>query len=508
MGGAMRDVCVILLFLLGPLAQGRAAEPVLRPVFERLDQIRSGKEAELGAYFARMQKLADSILADEVMQRFFRLQRDLHASAPHNDLPGDLKQALARLDASMQQHYLQHYMAFYDILCIDREGDIFYSVRKEDGARQNVFEGPLASTALSRHLKASPGKTLVDYQFYRPAGEPSAFFVEPVKDGEQLLGWFVLQCAINKVNRMFSQHEDLGRTGEVILVNRQRYMLTDSRFFGESSILKRHLSPENIHAKFKLGRGHRIVTDYRGHRAITTFSTVDVGSAKWLAIAKIDEDEVVSNLYRQMLPGSRRGLLAGIAGAPLKAAPEQAGEKPFVRVDMDEFQRAEANEGLLTYGVSTCTAAVFTCPGKFSYLTHLSVHDKMYGNSGTDLLGNVLGRIEDFELPRRHLRQLEVTLVAPHLKSVAQAVDMLLAHGLFLSQIKVLYNGKAQFANVYLEKAGDQVVVRWVYPEADGAASGPDWSVQPLDLGTIFLKQVTGETRLTEATCVLDSVQD
>jgi hypothetical protein len=123
--------------------------------------------------------------------------------------------------------------------------------------------------------------------------------VEPVFKEGRLEGWFVLQCAINKISSMFTEEKGLGATGEVFLVNRHQYMLTESRFSKEVSTLNLHLSRDNIEAKFSEKAGHKMVTDYRGFRALTSFEVCRIGSSEWLLIAKIDESEIVTEQYRK-----------------------------------------------------------------------------------------------------------------------------------------------------------------------------------------------------------------
>ncbi|MCP4575955.1 MAG: hypothetical protein GY846_06700 [Deltaproteobacteria bacterium] len=170
-------------------------------------------------------------------------------------------------------------------LFIDGDGDIFHTIRRQGDYHKNIFEGELAITTLARQLTNHPDETFVDYEYYSVSDEPSAFFVEPVLKDGCLEGWFVLQCAINKINNMFTQEKGLGATGEVFLVNRHQYMLTESRFSKETSILNRHLSSENIETKFRERSGRKMVTDYRGVRAFTSFEVCHIGASEWLLIA-------------------------------------------------------------------------------------------------------------------------------------------------------------------------------------------------------------------------------
>ena len=83
------------------------------------------------------------------------------------------------------------------------------------------------------------------------------------------------------------------------LVNKNCYMLTDSRFYGETNILKKNLSKDNIESKFSEKKGHKTVTDYRGYRVLSSFEVVHVLNSKWLIVAKIDEDEILTEYYKK-----------------------------------------------------------------------------------------------------------------------------------------------------------------------------------------------------------------
>ncbi len=436
-------------------------DALLTATYRRLDAARDRKHTELISYLQRVRRLADSILADQTMTEFFRLKREYFLARQRGDVPQELQRAIELLKIRIRKHYLRHYMSFYDILCINTNGDIFYTVRMEKDHHQNLFQGQLAKTALAKQLRAGGEQTVVDYQYYVVSEEPSAFFVEPFREDGELLGWFVLQCTVNKINSMFAHDDTLGRTGEAFLVNREQYMLTDSRFFGDSTILRRHLSPENIEAKFREGKGHRIVTDYRGRRAITSFATCPFGENRWLVIAKIDEDEIITEAYQQRRDTLGTALLQHFQEQENPGHACEPFDGSFRRVDMDEFRKANQGESLGTFGVSTCTAAVIAYPGRFAYMAHISNYDRVYGARGTDLISHVLKRIRDFDLPRAKIRNLRVTLVAPHLNSIVKAIDLLVENGLLLSQIRFLYRKEAAYAGVYRTAGKGPVVAHW-----------------------------------------------
>ncbi|HPF70407.1 MAG TPA: cache domain-containing protein [Candidatus Krumholzibacteria bacterium] len=469
-------VLIAAILLLGP-ARAAAPDAGLPPALEaetysRLDAARVTRRHDLETYLDRIGALARAVPGDPVMRRYFLLKQRYHELARREAPPAEAVAAIEELKASIRQHYFEHYHPFYDILFVDRGGFVFSTIRMQGDYHRDLFSGDLRDTALGRRLLETPDEAFIDYEYYAVSDEPSAFFVEPmIEDGEHR-GWFVMQCAVNKINRIFARDAGLGATGEVFLVNRQHQMLTDSRLRPEPSILRRHLSRGNIEAKFAERKGHKVVTDYRGYRALTSFEVCPVMGTEWLLIAKIDEDEVVTGAFA----GDRDRLLRALprlaaAGAPPACEPPPGDAHPVV-VDLDEFGKGLDGRTLATYGVNTCTAVVLTLPGRFSYLGHASPYDAMYGQAGLDMLPNVAARIRTFEMVPWEQRTMQVLLVAPHAESLAGAVDRLLAQGFLLSQIRFVHAVDARSATVVHDPASGATWVGW---EPDDPARPARW---------------------------------
>lgn len=440
----------LFVLLAGPAMAGASKGPWANPA-KTLDRIRRDKKAQLRQYLNRIHANARAIREDELMQKFFRIQHKFYSLGQSAPPPADARRALEHLNKTALNHYLHHYIAFYDLLLVDRNGDIFYTMRGENDLGKNLFTGKLAESNLTRNLKDHPGEQFVDYEYYEFSNRPSAFFVEPVRQEGKVIGWFVLQCTINKLNSIFSADDALGQTGEVFLVNEKSMMLTQSRFRNESSSLRQHLSEENIRGKFSEGSGQKTVTDYRGHRAKTSFEVCNVLGARWLLIVKVDEDEILTRQYQQNHKTLEGALLTELKRdrtdlrKPGPAILPGKGQS----VDVDEFQRVGKDGTLVTWGVHTCTAVVITLPETFAYLGHLSNYDRIYRQGGNlDLLGHMLKRIRRFELYLVQQRDVEVTIVAPHTHSVLGAIDRLLAEGFLLSQIRFVHCPDAHCATV------------------------------------------------------------
>ena len=327
-----------------------------------------------------------------------------------------------------------------------------------------LMEGKTAESALGRCLRESPeSEAFVDFQEYGPSREPAAFFVEPMRREGALIGWIVLQCAINKVNSLFAFTEDLGQTGETFLVNQDGYMLTESNFAGASTILTKRLDDRNIQAKFAEGRGHRTITDYRGRTALTSFEVMPFMGTRWLAVAKIDKDEVTSEHYALHRRYYGDKLLENLRKAPPAPSRESSlsADRRTLRVDMDEFSKAGAGERLQTFGVSTCTGFLAVCPGRFGYLAHISPRDRIYGVGGTNLLGQMAKKIKMFDIYKYERHDVAFFVVATHFDSLLNIIDKILEEDFLLSQIRVMYNGQAETAAIIYDYDENTLGVTW-----------------------------------------------
>lgn len=444
-------------------------ESIQTNAFQRLDEIRTKKKHQLLNYLNELNKKADELQSDHSLLNFFYIKQKYYQLQKTSAPPDDLVQSIQILKNKINEHYLQNYLLFYDILFIDRNGDIFYTIRKQSDYHKNIFKGSLAKTRLSKRLKDQPEKAFVDYQHYEVSDEPSAFIVKPVYKNGLLSGWFALQCAINKINYMFAyDHQDIGLTGEVFLVNRQNYMLTDSRFDGESSILKKHLSNKNIEAKFREGSGHKSVIDYRGFNVLTSFEVFKVANTEWLLISKIDQDEVITNLFRQKKDYFQPRLFQYFDDATFNPCQNLTPDSKTIVVDMDEYRKATNGNLICTYGVSTCTAIIMSYPEKFAYLGHISNLDKIYGQQTTDIIGNLFKHIKNFDIYQYELRNLKFTVVANHVGTIMKITDRLLNEGVLLSQISFLHNDKASYANVYHDYINDHTYADWIMDRQSG----------------------------------------
>lgn len=464
-GKSTRIVPIIVMGILFALATNALAQ---KSPFDwaciRLDYARDEKMEQLDRFCKRMDKLARKAAGDSTILEFFSINRKYAEAVMTDNVPNELKVNIEKLRDNFNRYYIENYFAFYDILFVNMEGQVFYSIRKESDLQKNMFQDPKSDCNLSRRLREKPTKRcFVDFLYYTPSTDAAAFFVEPVREDGKLTGWLILQVGINKLNSLFTSTDYLGQTGETFLVNQEGYMLTESYFDGSSTILKRHLSDKNIQAKFKEEKGHRTITDYRGARALSSFQTFDFMDTKWLVVAKIDKDEVRTqhfSRHRKFYLDQLGKHIQTMSLAQSGKTPEMS-ERLTIRVDMDEFLKSEKGAKLETYGISTCTGILVSYPAKFAYLAHASNRDRIYGGTETDLLGQMTKKIETFDIYPCEKGQLVFVIVANQTKSILSTVEYLVDNGFLLSQIYIAYNSYADTASMEYDYTNHHLAVRW-----------------------------------------------
>lgn len=447
------------------LASCSADKPdIAQQSYQRLEQIRDRKAAQLMDYMHNVDHVASAVLQDTTLIELFQQKLSAYRQRDERE---DAQQILRSVRDQIEDLYIDRYLMFSDLIFIDPSGEIFFTLRKKDDYGKNIFKERLSQYALSKSLTDNHDRRFVDFEQYEIAGEPAAFFVARLDRDSEHHGWIVLRFSLDKVNDIFSFDEDLGRTGEVFLVNRERAMLTDSRFSARSTALNRYLSAENISQKFQLREGRKAVTDYRGHAVYSAFTVVKVLGSEWLLIAKLDQDEAQTEHFLQnsndsLLQLEQSAVSLTIASSEAIALPSQG----RLEVDWDELRRADIpGEILYTHGVRTCTTIIVSYPGRFAYLAHISANDRLYGGDKTDLLAMLLQRIDRFDIADAAREQLQVAVISPRPQYAVNLVEALARWGLMLSQIKMAFKPAARYVNITHDFRNAESLLDWQFAD-------------------------------------------
>lgn len=448
-----------------------------KPYFKLLSKLVTKRKNHMTRYFTEIRNRASDPAVLLQLRRYYELTAG-------NKTRG-IKPGAGPLDAEIDRYFLSRLPEFYDMLFIDSSGFVFYSVRHESDYGTNIFKSGVAYSGLASSLKKSSAESYQDFEYYGPSDEPAAFFIYPCGSGR-----IVLQYPVNRINRIFSGDTGLSKTAETYLVNSDMLMLTDSRFISDSSILKTAVNTAQATDAFVTGKGHMVSPDYRGISVLSAYELFEYLGNKWVILAEMDEDEVLTEIFRHNIPKYYRALMSRAAGALCKSDSPAMPALTDHRVDTDDYAFAGASGFLFTKGIGPCTAVSICLPGRFSCLAHISPLDKMYhrdsftgfflGGRYTDIIDVIMKKIRTYNIMPYELNKIKIIITSVHDDGLLTLLDALVSEGLFLSSIKVACNPDADFANFAVSSASGAAEAEWVYKHNNKRSFSAENNIQSL----------------------------
>ena len=265
-----------------------------KATFSKLESIRDEKKAKVTHYLDQQKARGVQTCQNNDIKNYFTKLHRLYKNQRYNGIE------YALLEESISRLFVTELDKFYDILFIDSKGDIFFTVKKEDDFLGNIYEDRFDGIALYEKIRKTEIREteFVDYEYYSVSDEPASFFISSVLEGDNVLGYFVLQLPINDINSILTDRHNLGRTGEVYLVNHKQLMITQSRFIDDSTIITKKIDTEAVRSALLEKSGNKIIEDYRDKRVFSSYEQFNYEGTEWIIIAEIDEDEVITEIYR------------------------------------------------------------------------------------------------------------------------------------------------------------------------------------------------------------------
>jgi len=221
---------------------------------------------------------------------------------------------------------------WYDMLLVDSKGNVVYSLRKDNDFATNLLTGPWKDTGLARaatialHRSVSGVPAFSDAEHYPAMGNrPAMFLAIPVLEpgSGRPLGALAVQIAFEPLDRHMHFKAGLGESGEAFVVGSGGWVMTNSFFDKDLTVLNRQLKTEAVRRVLAGDDGSDELIDYRGqpsfiaYRQIQPFPGALGDQPRWGVIAKISRDEALASLHslQWLMLGS--GLLIALAASVL-----------------------------------------------------------------------------------------------------------------------------------------------------------------------------------------------
>lgn len=431
--------------------------------FAQLVTVSDQQKKRLTDYLYRQVAVAEALVAAPQFQEDFKA---LLALGPHVNTERYLE-----LEQRMEEHFVFLLEGVYDMLFISPQGEIFFTVKKEDDFGKSLDDAMLRQTGLARVIGQTPKTTkMVGFEPYFASAEPAAFIVVPVGAQE---GYVAFQMPINQIDALLRLGDKIGQTGEVYLVDAQKRLLTSSRFMNAGAQMAVKVNTPAATASIKGERGTQIIKDYRGVKVLSHYqplSLAEFPGIHWGLIAEKDLDEILAEYYlddENRLYAQLEKKLLEYHASEYASLSALAISSQDIKVDMSEYQRLALlnGRGIYTLGAATCSVLTALMPNEFVYMAHVSPTDRIYSgqsNSEVNLLEQMLHKIYYFELPPARRDQLRFYLTATHTESLKGALRLLLSQGVRPQQLMIELAPQARSANVRVDAKGN-LQTQWVF---------------------------------------------
>jgi len=189
---------------------------------------------------------------------------------------------------------------YYDVFLFDLQGNLIYTVFKEQDFGTNFLSGPYSVSSLGDVFrKASTLSTgtvaFADFAAYEPsAGAPASFVGVPLlRKGEQI-GVLAFQVPSDRINDIMRFSAGMGKTGETYLVGGDFLMRSDSRFFENSTTLLQSVKTDASQRAVQGEQGFLLCDDYRGTPVFSSFRAIEFHGVTWGLLSEIDEQEAMA----------------------------------------------------------------------------------------------------------------------------------------------------------------------------------------------------------------------
>jgi methyl-accepting chemotaxis protein len=198
---------------------------------------------------------------------------------------------------------LLNYFGWYDFFILNNNGDVVYSVTRENDLGKNLADDLSDSSFYQAFLLAKNSNSsdiqFADFLPYAPSNnDPAAFAVKAVIVKGKRIGYIAFQQPLEKINAILGNRTGMGDSGESYLVGQDKRMRSNSylnpKNYSVTASFADNNKVETDAAKDALmGRSNTaVIMDYNNNPVVSSWDFIDVGSGvRWAIISEIDVAE-------------------------------------------------------------------------------------------------------------------------------------------------------------------------------------------------------------------------
>ena len=282
--------------------------------FERDIRLQSKSATTREALIALSDGYAALENREQVLQRVFIDENQFAEGERQNLAQADTGSSYGFIHAIYHPHFnnVLTEMGYYDILLIDPDGNVVYSVEKWNDFASNLNTGEWKDSGLADAFRAAiasgveDATTFTDFQRHGPSRQrPAAFLAKPVFDKSgTLLGVLAYQMPNEKLSNTVRSLDGLGATADGYLVGDDGLMRSNSIHTDAYDTLTTSISNASVAQALAGERGIETYAGLLGHEVIGYSLPIDFLGTRWALLVQEDSADVFA--------GSRESLRATI----------------------------------------------------------------------------------------------------------------------------------------------------------------------------------------------------
>ncbi len=295
-------MALLPLGFFGYVTYSNSIETLKKEVMHRLIAIADNKASRIENYVVEKRKdvaaLASTPTIINAMEQFVVIFKEKGTdSAEYSALDKELRPFLT---------YYNKSFGYYDLFLISHEGDIVFTVIKEDDFGTNLKTGHYKDSELAKVFDRTQTlmKTEVsDFKYYAPSKKPAAFIAAPVIKEKKIIGAVAFQLDNEEAYELMQDYTSLGQTGETLIgtkINNEAVFVNPLRhdpyaaFRRRITIGTKEALP--IQEAVKGVNGSGISIDYRGEEILAVWRYLP--SPRWGMVVKIDTKEAFAPVVK------------------------------------------------------------------------------------------------------------------------------------------------------------------------------------------------------------------
>ncbi len=295
-------VALLPLILFGYVSYDNARKTMKQEVTNNLISIADNKARQIENYILEKERdiaaLVNTPTIIDAIEKFNVVFKENGIDSPeYSAIDEEFRPFLA---------YYQEQFRYYDLFLISSEGNIMFTVIKEDDFGTNLKTGPYKNSELAKVFDRA--YTLVetavsDFKYYAPSNGPATFIAAPALKEGNAIGAVVFQIENEEAYELMQDYTGLGKTGETLI---------GSKIGNEAVFVNplRHDPQAAFRRKVPIGfeealpiqeavqgrKGSGLSIDYRGKEILAVWRYLP--SPRWGMVVKIDTQEAFAPVFK------------------------------------------------------------------------------------------------------------------------------------------------------------------------------------------------------------------